>query len=113
MDKENYNYVQLIGKISKVYKNKTSNGHANLKIILVTKREKFVSEDGETKGGKLDFHTITLWRKDAEKYANFLKENQIVKVVGEINYEKKDDGKLFVNIIPKENIKIIQDVGVN
>lgn len=107
------NNVSLVGRMVADPELKyTPSGIANCRFRLAVNRA-FKTADGEQKA---DFINITVWRKQAENVANFLRKGSLVAIKGSIqtgSYDGQDGKKVFTVEVVAENVQFLEPKSAN
>lgn len=102
------NRVVLVGRLTKDPElNYTPSGVAKATFTLAVNRT-FSNQQGEREA---DFIRVTVWRKQAENSANFLKKGHLAGVEGRIqtgSYEGADGKKVFTTDVIADSVQFLE-----
>lgn len=101
------NQVMLVGRLTKDPELRyTPSGIAQTRVTLAIQRN-YKNGQGEY---ETDFIQVTIWRKQAENTANFMRKGGIIGVTGRIqtrNYEGQDGKRVYVTEVIASDVSFI------
>lgn len=102
------NNVTVVGRLTRAVDLRyTSNGTAYASFTLATDRD-FKNQNGEK---ETDFINCVMWRKPAEKLANYTKKGSLIGVEGRIqtrNYENEQGKRVYVTEVLAEKFSFLE-----
>lgn len=102
------NRVVLVGRLTKDPDLRyTPSGAANARFTLAVSRN-FSNANGEK---ETDFINVTVWRKQAENTANFLKKGSLAGIEGRIqtgSYEGQDGKRVYTTEVVADSVQFLE-----